>query len=357
MQFAEATYGVPETDNSVTVRVTRSGDLSGTTTVEFATGDSPAVARCDTANGQANQRCDYETAIGTLQFSPGETAKDVSIFLWNDAHVEGNETFQVSLRNVNGGALGTPSTTTVTITDNDTAASNVNPIDVDEFFVRMHYLDFLYREPDQEGNNAWLRVLRNCSDKNNNPQCDRITVSSSFFRSLEFQIKGYLIYRFYRVSFARLPTYEEFIRDLRRVTGQTEGEVNAALAAYAEEFRNRSDFRARYDSMSNDAYVEALQATVGVRVSNSQQLKEDLDAGRRTRTQVLRAIVESREVDEKEYNGGFVAAQYFGYLRRDPEEGGYQAWLNHLNNNPGDFRRMVDGFMNSVEYRLRFGRP
>jgi hypothetical protein len=40
-----------------------------------------------------------------------------------------------------------------------------------------------------------------------------------------------------------------------------------------------------------------------------------------------------------------------------PEEEGCQAWLRYLNANPTDFRTMVNGFMNSVEHRLRFGNP
>jgi hypothetical protein len=62
-------------------------------------------------------------------------------------------------------------------------------------------------------------------------------------------------------------------------------------------------------------------------------------------------------VGAAEFNPAFVAMQYFGYLRRDPEAGGYQAWLNTINANPSDFRSMVNGFMNSTEYRLRFGQP
>ncbi len=80
-----------------------------------------------------------------------------------------------------------------------------------------------------------------------------------------------------------------------------------------------------------------------------------------TRADVLRTIVESGEVDQKEYNGAFVAIQYFGYLRRDPEQEGYEAWLRVINRSPRDerqgYREMVNGFVNSEEYRLRFGRP
>ena len=168
-------------------------------------------------------------------------------------------------------------------------------------------------------------------------------------------LRHYFVYRFYRVAFGRLPAYAEFIRDLRRVTGATPEEVNAGKAAYTVEFRNRDDFRARYDTQTDSAYVDMLQANVGVQVANSQQLKDDLAAGRKTRADVLRAIVESSEVDAKEYNGAFVATEYLGYLRRDPEADGFNNWLNYLNAHPSDFRTMVNGFVNSLEYRQRFG--
>ncbi|MEJ7616446.1 MAG: hypothetical protein WKF30_05625 [Pyrinomonadaceae bacterium] len=51
----------------------------------------------------------------------------------------------------------------------------------------------------------------------------------------------------------------------------------------------------------------------------------------------------------------FVVMRYFGYLRRDPDVL-YTRWIGVLNNT-GDLRVMVDGFINSVEYRTRFGRP
>jgi hypothetical protein len=45
--------------------------------------------------------------------------------------------------------------------------------------------------------------------------------------------------------------------------------------------------------------------------------------------------------------------QYFGYLRRDPDAF-YLDWIKAMNQN-GDYRNMIDGFMNSIEYRQRFG--
>ena len=58
--------------------------------------------------------------------------------------------------------------------------------------------------------------------------------------------------------------------------------------------------------------------------------------------------------DQKEYNKAFVFMQYNGYLRRDPDLNGYNAWLTYLNAHPTDFREMVRGFMDSTEYRARF---
>jgi hypothetical protein len=51
--------------------------------------------------------------------------------------------------------------------------------------------------------------------------------------------------------------------------------------------------------------------------------------------------------------------QYFGYLRRDPDQGVYQFWLNILNNklsnDPSGYRAMVCSFITSPEYQDRFG--
>jgi hypothetical protein len=231
-----------------------------------------------------------------------------------------------------------------------------NPLGNNGFFVRQQYLDFLFREPEPEGYNAWLNVLNRC-DAAPSPDCDRVTVSSSFFRAPEFQIKGFFIYRFYAVAFGRRPNYAEMMPDLQFVTGQTADEVNAKREAFVNAFIQRPAFRSTYGSLSNADYVDTLLRTAGVTLSNRDQLVRDLDSGAQTRAQVLRAIVESPAVQSKEFNPAFVAMQYFGYLKRDPETEGFNAWLNYLNTHSNDFRTMVNGFVNSLEYRTRFGQP
>ena len=52
----------------------------------------------------------------------------------------------------------------------------------------------------------------------------------------------------------------------------------------------------------------------------------------------------------------FGLMQYFGYLRRNPEQEGYDFWLNVLNNRgPNNFQGMICAFLTSAEYQNRFG--
>jgi hypothetical protein len=315
-------------------------------------------------------RCDYALSRDTLTFAPGESMKTISISVIDDAFAEGNETFSVILSDPTGATLGSPSTTDVSIIDNETV-NGPNPIFNQGFFVRQHYLDFLSREPDTPGFNAWLGVLTNCSDVNNNPNCDRITVSYSFFGSQEFQLKGYYVYRFYKLAFNRLPTYSEIVVDMRLVTGQTPEEVYQKKADYANSFVQANEFTNLFSALTNEQYVSTLMSrysltqittpdpaqpdgTVKVTLTDA-ELSSRLNGGTLTRAQVLRAIADSDQVFSMEFNGAFVAMQYYGYLRRAPESAGFDAWVNYLNAHPADFRTMVNGFMNSMEYDHRFG--
>jgi hypothetical protein len=345
------------------ITVTRTGNSSGAASVNYSTVDDEAAVRCDyqvNNHGVAYARCDYATTIDTLRFAAGETSKTFAIPLVDDAHVEGSETVQLVLSSAQGAILGAQQTATLTITDNDTAGSS-NPIDSSPFFVRQQYLDFLSREPEPSGFQAWLNVLNNCSDVNNNAACDRNTVSSSFFRSQEFQLKGLFVFKFYQTTLNRLPTYAEISSDMRKVTGETSDEVFAKRDAFAQAWVQRQEFKDRFQNLNNNDFVDRLMKNVGVEQLTGSVTREtllnDLITSRKTRAEVVRAMVEHPDVDAAEYNAAFVAMQYYGYLRRAPEPGGYQNWLNYLNANPTDFRTMVNGFMNSVEYRLRFGNP
>ncbi len=243
-------------------------------------------------------------------------------------------------------------------------------IDDSDFFVQQQYIDFLSRFPEQQGFNTWLGVLNSCSGDAACLQSKRIQVSESFFRSQEFQLKGYYAFRFYKAALGRLPSYDEIIADMRAVTDSTTAGVQQKKAAFAASFASRGEFQTAYGSLSNAAYVSALLGRYGLTsitttdpqnpdtgspvTLSATDLTNALNAGTLTRTQVLRAFVDSSQVQQTEFNSGFVAMQYFGYLRRSPETQGYSAWLAYLNAHPGDYDTMVHGFMDSVEYRNRF---
>jgi hypothetical protein len=91
----------------------------------------------------------------------------------------------------------------------------------------------------------------------------------------------------------------------------------------------------------------------------SEPTSADLDA----RAFALRRVAESPTLNQQELNRAFVMMQYFGYLRRNPNETpdtdltGYNHWLGKLVEFNGDYERaeMVKAFLASTEYRGRFG--
>ncbi|MFN2482811.1 MAG: DUF4214 domain-containing protein [Pyrinomonadaceae bacterium] len=246
-------------------------------------------------------------------------------------------------------------------------------IDDSDFFIQQQYIDFLNRFPDSGGFTDWMNTLNSC---NGDTSClygvngKRTQVSRNFFLSQEFQGKGYFVFRFYKAAFGSLPFYEQVMPDMRSVTAPSTAEVRQKKAAYAAGFVQRAEFQTLYGSLSNAAYVSALlgrynlqsittidpqNPDTGAQVTlTAAELTSQLNAGTLDRAKVLRAVVDSTQVSQAEFNSGFVAMQYYGYLRRTPESGGYSDWLNHLNAHPGDFDSMVRGFVDSTEYRNRF---
>jgi len=360
IQFSAGSYSVGEGANFLSVDVTRTGNTTGPATVNYATSDVAGLTNCTVANGNASERCDYGTTVGTLRFAAGEATKSFIIPIVNDALVEGNETFSLRLSGPTGATLGGLQTATVTIVDNDAAPVAQNPIDGVNFFITQQYIDFLGRLPDSTGLANWTATLGNCPNGGfgefDNPDCDRVHVSSGFFLSPEFQGRGYFAYRFYEVALDRRPTYAEFEPDMALVGGPQSPESEVlSKAAYTDAWTQRPEFKSRYDGLSNSAYVNTLEANAEVVVSNKATLIAALDGGTMNRGQVLRNIVENTDVANHLFNRAFVAMQYFGYLRRDPDAVGFQNWLNTLNADPSNFRHMIFGFLFSTEYRQRFG--
>ena len=248
-----------------------------------------------------------------------------------------------------------------------------NQIDDAQFFVSQHYLDFLNRQPEADGLAYWTNEIRKCGSDARCIHDQRIGVSAAFFVELEFQDTGYFIYRFYKASFGRHPNYTEFTSDRSKVIGGSNLEANKQ--AFADEWVQRDAFRQAYpNTMSNTEVVNKVFDTAGLTASiydpQRQQDIQAMNAGR-SRALVLRDVIEipdfrispdpndprySEIKETSQYNPAFVLMQYFGYLRRNQDQGGYDFWLDVVNNRePNNYRGMVCSFITSTEYQQRFG--
>ena len=344
VQFTGAVFSGAEGTQEVTLTVARTGDTTGTTTVDFGT-----------VNGTATNRIDYAYRFGRLKFNPGETSKSFTVLITDDVFIENDETLTATLSNPTGGSLGSLNTATVTVADNDTSQPNVNPIDNARFFVTQQYADFLNRAPDQAGSDYWTNEITRCGS---NPSCliaRRNGVSAAFFIENEFQITGFYVYRLYKASFGVVPTRQQFIMDRSRLKPGPTFETDKA--DLTNDFVMRGAFLARYpETLTPEEFVNRLFDTAGLVpfTAERQKFAQDMRNGK-TRAQVLAEVVEISAFRSREFNPAFVLMEYFGYLGRDPDPAGFAFWLNVINNvQPNNYTSMVCAFITSAEYQMRF---
>ncbi|MGH9972261.1 MAG: PQQ-dependent sugar dehydrogenase, partial [Pyrinomonadaceae bacterium] len=372
VQLDVADQNIPESSHFKTINVIRLGDSSTAVNVDYATVD-----------GTATERADYTAARGTLRFAAGQTQKSFDVLITDDGYVEPAEGFVVTLSNPTGPvALNTPSSLALAILDNDTIVTN--PIDDTQVFVRQHYHDFLDREPDTGGYTFWTNEIDLCGPDIQCREIKRINVSAAFFLSIEFQETGYLVYRMYKAAYGNISGTPvpirliEFLPDKQQmgqglVVGQVGWEqvLEDKKNAFAADFVARSRFTTAFPtSMTPAQFVDTLFANAGVTPSGSEQAAAIAEFGSATttgdaaaRARAVRRVAENPTLAQQEFSRAFVLMQYFGYLRRNPNDApdsnfnGYNFWLNKLNQFNGNFidAEMVKAFIVSIEYRQRFG--
>jgi hypothetical protein len=109
IQFALSSSTAPENVGTANLTVTLSNPSAFTVTVEFS-----RDLLIDSASS-----ADATVADGTLTFAPGETSKTIAVQIADDTLDENSEDVIVRLSNPTNGSLGTTTTHTLTITDND----------------------------------------------------------------------------------------------------------------------------------------------------------------------------------------------------------------------------------------------
>lgn len=282
---------------------------------------------------------------------------------------------EYSVRLVNGAGEISYYTAGLTVDLPNGVTSGPNLIDDSQFFVAQQYRDFLNREPDASGLNFWTNTITQCGADAACREAARVNVSAAFFLSIEFQETGYLVYRAHQAAFntGEGLRFNNFLRDTQQIgrgvrvgVGNWQAALESNTQAFFNEFVNRPEFLALYPAtLSAAQFVNALNANTGNSLSASERdaLVNALATGAMTRAQVLRAVADDADFRQRELNKAFVLLQYYGYLRRNPNDSpdadfsGYNFWLSKLNQFGGDFRaaEMVRAFLAASEYRSRFG--
>jgi hypothetical protein len=172
--------------------------------------------------------------------------------------------------------------------------------------------------------------------------------------------------------------FAEFLPDTQKISqavvaGQTgwEQQLENNKQSFLTEFVQRSRFITALGVSTTPAeFVDQLFTNAGVTPSASERADAinefstaATSADTAARARALRRVAENSTLTQQEFNRAFVLMQYFGYLRRNPNDApdadytGYDFWLTKLNQFNGNFvnAEMVKAFITSDEYRRRFG--
>ena len=246
--------------------------------------------------------------------------------------------------------------------DPGVALSAANPIDDARFFINQQLSDLIGLEADQTTHdrlNAQLSACKNRSD------ClrRRVEISTALLGN-ELPATGVFLYGLYSTAYGRSPKLTEVEND-RAVLTNHKGELEALRLALASAFVERPEFKRKFPAMMKpaefvDTIVTTLAQTSGVDFGSERSLLISLlDDAANGRATVLARLASDQRVQDANYNQALVTFQFFTQLRRNPDEAGYNTWVNTLKSkplrDPEAARFLVCNFLNSAEYQNRFG--
>ena len=283
------------------------------------------------------------------------------------------------------------------------------PITIDDadFFAAQHYIDFLRRFPDAPGHAHWTGEITECSDPaKRHPgesfalctERKRANTSAGFFFSPEFQNGGSFVLRVYWGTLGKQlnhpgcpgvpfnlpghcrPKYTDYIADMATVAqgivvndALDPNVINANKRAFVANFITRPEFTAIYGSLTPTQFVDKLAQTTGITIPAADRtaLINEITANPANKANVVFKVVDGTTTTtggllqfdttygkayfDKEFDDVFVFIEYIAYLRRNPDQDGFNHWLNKLKTfgNWVD-AQMVLAFILSPEYRSRF---
>src|SRR5204862_769815 len=125
--------------------------------------------------------------------------------------------------------------------------------------------------------------------------------------------------------------------------GNWQAQLEANKQAFALAFVQRPEFLTSYpNTLTADQVVTQMDTNAGGVLSPTEKANlvavlGSTPADVSKRAQVLRSVAEDGDLRSAEFNKAFVLMQYFGYLRRNPNDApdsdfsGFNFWLNKLN--------------------------
>ncbi|HEU5130521.1 MAG TPA: matrixin family metalloprotease [Pyrinomonadaceae bacterium] len=247
--------------------------------------------------------------------------------------------------------------------DPGVASTFSNPVDDFRFFVTQQYSDLTGREPDSAMLDKLTAQLSGCNSRSDCLRIRRIEISTNLLVENELPATGVFLYGLYSTGLGRQPRYAELETD-RAVVLNQKGELEAVRLALASAFVERAEFKRKFPAtMKPSEFVDSLLATIvqttGVDLASERGLLIGLlDDSANGRATVLTRLASDQRLVDANYNHALVLYQYFTYLRRNPDEAGFTAWVNTLKSkplrDPDAARSLVCNFMNSAEYQNRF---
>ena len=176
------------------------------------------------------------------------------------------------------------------------------------------------------------------------------------------------VHRFYVASYGRMPRYEEFLTDVKSIgrgvlvsSPDEQPKLEANLNEFARQWVKGPSFKARYQNLTEERYVDDLAANSGIALESAERAAfiSKLSNFTMTRAQLLLALVNNRNFIKKEENRSLVLLHYFGYLHRNPDDppdknlDGFNFWLKEIETS-GDLGRLLNAFMASGENKTRW---
>jgi hypothetical protein len=247
--------------------------------------------------------------------------------------------------------------------DPGVASTFSNPIDDFRFFITQQYNDLTGREPDAVTLDKLTAQLNGCNARSDCLRTRRIDISTNLLVENELAGTGVFLYGLYSTGLGRQPRYAELETDRALILSQ-KTELEAVRHALVTAFVDRAEFKRKFPvTMKPAEFVDSLLAftaqTTGVDLATERGLLIGLlDDAANGRALVLARLASDQRVVDANYNHALVLFQYFTYLRRNPDEAGFNAWVNTLKSkplrDPDAARSLVCSFLNSTEYQSRF---